>query len=85
MDKLKPGEKFVRTLMIQSSQGRVRSRSVSLPRGSLAAERKFAGLVSSGLCQFNVTVPNIADGDQLVVVEVGGLRSQDNAYLPVRR
>jgi len=37
------------------------------------------------MCQFNVTVPNIADGDQLVVVEVGGLRSQDNAYLPVRR
>jgi len=53
--------------------------------GGAAAKTSFAGLVSPGLYQFNVTVPDIADGDQLVAIEIGGLQSQDNAYIPVAR
>lgn len=51
--------------------------------GGAAAETSFAGLATSGLYQFNVTVPDIANGDQLVVIEIGGFRSQDNTYISV--
>jgi uncharacterized protein (TIGR03437 family) len=33
------------------------------------------------LYQFNVTVPNIPAGDQPVAVEIGGVRSQDGAFI----
>jgi uncharacterized protein (TIGR03437 family) len=53
--------------------------------GGTAATTLFAGLVTPGLYQFNVTVPNVADGDQLVVIQIGGLTSQGNTYIPVGR
>ena len=53
--------------------------------GGTVATTLFAGLVTPGLYQFNVTVPPVADGDQPVVIEIGGLRSQENTYIPVGR
>jgi uncharacterized protein (TIGR03437 family) len=53
--------------------------------GNAAANVTFAGLVGSGLYQFNVTVPNIPPGDQAVVIEVGGARSQENVFVSVAR
>ncbi len=44
----------------------------------------FAGLTTSGLYQFNVVVPNVADGDQQVVVKVGNATSQSNVFVPVK-
>ncbi len=44
----------------------------------------FAGLTASGLYQFNVVVPNVADGDQLVVVKVGNSTSQSNVFVPIK-
>ena len=35
----------------------------------------FAGLISPGLYQFNVTVPDLADGDYPVTAEVNGVRT----------
>jgi uncharacterized protein (TIGR03437 family) len=43
----------------------------------------FAGLSTPGLYQFNVVVPNVANGNQPVVVEVGSAHSQSNLFVPV--
>lgn len=53
--------------------------------GGMAADVAFAGLISSGLCQFNVTVPNVPDSDQSVVADIGGFQTQANAFPTVRR
>jgi len=45
----------------------------------------WAGIVASGQFQFNVMVPEVPDGDQPVVAEVGGLRTQNNAYVTIQR
>ena len=45
----------------------------------------FAGLVSPGLFQFNVTVPDLADGDYPVTAEVGGVRTGKFVKLRVAR
>jgi len=53
--------------------------------GVEAAQLWWAGLVSPGLYQFNITVPEVADGDQPVEIEFEGLRTQQGLYLPVQR
>jgi uncharacterized protein (TIGR03437 family) len=44
--------------------------------GGLDATVAYAGLISPGLYQFNVVVPQVAAGDQPVVAELRGLLSQ---------
>ena len=56
---------------------------VTIRIGNTVANVAFAGLVASGLYQFNVTVPNILPGDQPVEVEISGLQSQGNVYVAV--
>jgi uncharacterized protein (TIGR03437 family) len=51
--------------------------------GGVSADSKYSGLVTSGLYQFNVTTPDLASGDQPIVIEIGGQKTQDNIYLPV--
>jgi uncharacterized protein (TIGR03437 family) len=45
----------------------------------------FAGLSSSGLYQFNVTVPNVADGDQPLLIANGGTTSQAGVFITVQK
>ncbi len=45
----------------------------------------FAGLTGVGLYQFNVTIPELADGDHAVVAEVGGVRTEKIARIRVER
>jgi protocatechuate 3,4-dioxygenase beta subunit len=45
----------------------------------------FAGLVSPGLYQFNVTVPDLPDGDHAVTAQVGGARTVKLARLRTQR
>jgi uncharacterized protein (TIGR03437 family) len=45
----------------------------------------FAGLISSGLYQFNVTVPDLPDGDYPVTAEVAGVWTAKFARLRIRR
>jgi uncharacterized protein (TIGR03437 family) len=52
--------------------------------GGVPAEVLFAGEVSGGLFQINIVVPAAGTGDRLVQAMVGGLSTEDNAYLPVR-
>jgi len=55
--------------------------------GNVQANVTFAGLASgaAGLYQFNVVVPDLPDGDIPVVAEVGGVRTQDGAFITIRR
>ena len=51
--------------------------------GGVPAAVEFAGMVSNGQYQFNVVVPNVAAGDQPVVVKVGGVSSPTGSYLRI--
>ena len=53
--------------------------------GNIAANVGFAGLTSSGLYQFNVTVPSVADGDQLLVIGNGALTTQPGVFITVQK
>ena len=56
--------------------------------GDVPATVAYAGVSpgSAGLYQFNVTVPDsLPNGDAAVVVEVNGVRSQDNIFITVQR
>lgn len=45
----------------------------------------FAGLTGAGLYQFNITVPDLADGDYPVTAEVGGVRTEKFAKLRIQK
>lgn len=53
--------------------------------GGAQAGVSYAGLVGAGLYQINLVVPEVADGDQAAVVQVGGVQSQNGVLLTVRR
>lgn len=53
--------------------------------GGAQAKVAWAGVISPGLNQFNVTVPDLPNGDQLVVAEIGGVRSAANTFITVGR
>jgi uncharacterized protein (TIGR03437 family) len=44
--------------------------------GTVAAEVAFAGIVSAGVYQFNVVIPQVAEGDHEVIAEITGLSSR---------
>jgi uncharacterized protein (TIGR03437 family) len=52
--------------------------------GEVRANVRFAGLVAPGQYQINVVVPNVPDGDQAIVAEVNGFRSQPGISIPVK-
>jgi len=52
--------------------------------GGVAATVGFAGLVAPGEYQFNIVVPSVPSGDNLVVLKVNGVSTQPNAYLAVQ-
>jgi uncharacterized protein (TIGR03437 family) len=57
---------------------------VTVTIGGASATVQFAGLVAPGEYQFNIVVPSLPSGDNLVVMKVGGVSSQPNAYLAVQ-
>ena len=56
----------------------------SLRIGGLDATILYAGLISPGLYQFNVVVPQVAAGDQPVVTELRGLLSQSPLLITIQ-
>jgi uncharacterized protein (TIGR03437 family) len=52
--------------------------------GGLDATIAYAGLISPGVYQFNVVVPQVAAGDQLVVAELHGLLTQSGLLLTIQ-
>jgi uncharacterized protein (TIGR03437 family) len=65
---------------------------VAVTIGGKSAKVAFAGLVAEGLYQFNVVVPQVPAGDQLVQVTIAfpnpilgdNTQSQNNIYIPVQ-
>jgi uncharacterized protein (TIGR03437 family) len=58
--------------------------SVTFTIGGVAAPVAYAGLVGPGLYQFNVTVPDVPNGDAVVVAQVGGVPSQTGVLISVQ-
>jgi uncharacterized protein (TIGR03437 family) len=58
---------------------------VQVTIGGQTASVAFAGLTGSGLYQFNVTVPNLADGDAAVVASIGGVVTQTGVAVTVQQ
>lgn len=56
---------------------------VTMTIGGVNAEVQWAGVVSSGLYQLNVKVPNVGTGDQAVLANISGFQSAPNAFLSV--
>jgi uncharacterized protein (TIGR03437 family) len=52
--------------------------------GGVDAAIAFAGLISPGLYQFNVVVPEVPDGDRTIVAELRGLLSRVDLMLAVQ-
>jgi hypothetical protein len=54
--------------------------------GGKDARVTFAGMTIAGVVQINAVIPaDVADGDQVVVAEIAGSRTQDNTFLTVQR
>lgn len=54
--------------------------------GGVTADVLYAGLSGSGLYQINIKVPEgVSDGDQPVVVQIEGARTQAGAFVTVQR
>jgi uncharacterized protein (TIGR03437 family) len=45
----------------------------------------YAGLVEAGLYQFNVTVPNVPNGDAAVVAQIGGVQTQTGVSITIQQ
>src|ERR1022692_428438 len=58
---------------------------VTLTIGGVTANVQFAGLVESGLYQFNVTVPSLPAGDAPVVATIGGVSTQTGVSIMVQQ
>jgi uncharacterized protein (TIGR03437 family) len=52
--------------------------------GGVPADVSFAGVIETGLYQFNVTVPNVGSGDQVVQASVAGLLTQTGLVIAVQ-
>jgi uncharacterized protein (TIGR03437 family) len=53
--------------------------------GREAALLGNGNLVGAGLYQFNLTIPDLTDGDHVIQAEIGGARSLDTVFLSVGR
>ncbi len=59
--------------------------NVQVTMGGVVAVVNFAGLVQSGLYQFNVVVPSLPNGDAAVVATVGGVTTQAGVAVTIQR
>lgn len=57
---------------------------VTMTIGGVTVPVDYAGLVSTGIYQFNVTVPALADGDQAVIARTAGLTTQSGILWKVK-
>ncbi len=57
---------------------------ISITIGGKPADIQFKGVVSNGLYQFNITVPELADGDHAIGATAGGVVMQQSVFLAVK-
>jgi len=80
-DGFNPENSFV---VVPGSQRELRVRQQSPDGSNLLAEVQFAGIVSSGLYQFNVVIPEgLEPGDHLVEIFLNGVPIQQVVYITV--
>lgn len=60
-------------------------RDLTIRIGGVPAIVQFAGLSGTGLYQFNVQVPEVPDGDQTIVAQIGGISSEASLLLTIKR
>jgi uncharacterized protein (TIGR03437 family) len=58
---------------------------VEVTIGGVAANVSFSGLVGPGLYQFNVTVPNVPNGDAALAATIGGVNTQTGVSVSVHQ
>ncbi len=63
----------------------VLANSVQISIGGETAAVAFGGLAGPGLYQFNVTVPNLPNGDAAVVATIGGVATQTGVSVTVQQ
>ena len=59
------------------------ARPIVVRIGGKIAEQQFAGVVGSGLNQFNVVIPDLKPGDYLVEIFIDGVPIQQGVYVTV--
>jgi uncharacterized protein (TIGR03437 family) len=63
----------------------VLANSVEVTIGGMPASVGHAALVGAGLYQFNVTAPDVPDGDAPVLAQIGGVQTQKGVLLTIKR
>jgi uncharacterized protein (TIGR03437 family) len=72
------------TALVPSPLSLVSPQDLRVRIGGLDCVVAFAGLITPGLYQFNVVVPQVADGDQTIVAELRGLLTRPDLLLTVQ-
>ena len=72
------------TAPVPAALSLARMQDLSVRIGGLDAAIAYAGLISPGVYQFNVVVPQAGAGDQAVVAELRGLLTQSNLLLTIQ-
>jgi uncharacterized protein (TIGR03437 family) len=67
------------------SQPAVLATPVTFLFGRTLADVVWSGLTASGLYQFNIRIPNVPSGDQVIVAEINGYRSQSDSVVSVQQ
>jgi uncharacterized protein (TIGR03437 family) len=70
---------------VVAAQGSALALPYTLKIGGVPAAVSFAGMVGGtiGLYQLNVTVPNVAAGDQAIELNVNGVSNNQNLYIVI--
>jgi uncharacterized protein (TIGR03437 family) len=58
--------------------------TVTVTIGGVPATVLFSGITTTGLYQFNITVPNAGTGDQLLQASVNGVQTQGGVYVTLQ-
>lgn len=58
--------------------------AVTITIGGVPATVSFSGITAAGLYQFNVVVPGVGSGDQLIQASVAGVQTQGNVFITVQ-
>ena len=58
--------------------------TVMVTIGGAVANVAYAGMVGAGLCQINVTVPVLPDGDHAVLAQVSAVNTQTGVLLKTK-
>jgi uncharacterized protein (TIGR03437 family) len=72
------------TALVPAPLPLARPEDLQIRIGGLDAGIAYAGLISPGVYQFNVVVPQVAAGDQPVVAELRGLLTQSGLLLTIQ-